>query len=145
MELGGKSPNLVFADCDLEKRVSASVSECMYNTGQSCDAPTRLLVEASYYEEVLGIAQTAAESIEVGYPTQEGDHIGPLFEQQQYDRVQATIQMGLSEGATLLIGGPGKPSGFETGWFANSTIFTDVHNKMHTAQEEIFGPVLVIP
>lgn len=144
LELGGKSPNLVFADCDLEARVSASVLECMYNTGQSCDAPTRLLVEASCYEEVLGIAQTAAESIEVGNPAQEGDHIGPLFDQLQYDRVQSMIQVGLTEGATLLTGGLGKPGGFETGCFAKPTIFADVHNQMRIAQEEIFGPVLVI-
>ena len=83
LELGGKSPNLIFADCDLEERVTASIDECMFNTGQSCDAPTRLLVERSCYEEVLKIAKSAANSITVGDPAQEGDHIGPLFDQLQ--------------------------------------------------------------
>lgn len=144
LELGGKSPNLVFADCDLKTRVEASVRECMFNTGQSCDAPTRLLVQRDCYDEVLEIAQRAAEAIMVDDPAQEGDHIGPLFDQIQYDRVQAMIEVGLSEGARLLSGGMGKPQGFETGWFAKPTIFADVSNSMRIAQEEIFGPVLVI-
>ena len=144
LELGGKSPNLVFADCDLEARVAASVRECMVNTGQSCDAPTRLLVERSCYDEALQIAQRTAEEITVGDPEQEGDHIGPLFDKIQYDRVQAMIEVGLAEGATLLAGGPGKPAGVTTGWFARPTIFSDVSNDMRIAQEEIFGPVLVI-
>lgn len=144
LELGGKSPNLVFADCDLEDRVTASVQECMFNTGQSCDAPTRLLVERSCYDAVLEIARRAAEDIPVGDPAQEGDHIGPLFDRIQFDRVQAMIHVGLDEGATLLTGGPGKPEGCETGWFVKPTIFADVRNDMRIAQEEIFGPVLVI-
>ena len=144
LELGGKSPNLVFADCDLEDRVTASVQECMFNTGQSCDAPTRLLVERSCYDAVLEIARRAAEDIAVGDPAQEGDHIGPLFDRIQFDRVQAMIHVGLDEGATLLTGGPGKPEGCETGWFVKPTIFADVRNEMRIAQEEIFGPVLVI-
>lgn len=144
LELGGKSPNLVFADCDLEDRVTASVQECMFNTGQSCDAPTRLLVERSCYDAVLEIARRAAEDIAVGDPAQEGDHIGPLFDRIQFDRVQAIIHVGLDEGATLLTGGPGKPEGCETGWFVKPTIFADVRNDMRIAQEEIFGPVLVI-
>lgn len=144
LELGGKSPNLVFADCNLEERVTASVDECMYNTGQSCDAPTRLLVEQSCYDEVLKIAKLAAEATAVGDPAQEGDHIGPLFDRIQYDRVQAMIQKGLDEGATLLAGGLGKPDGFEAGWYVKPTIFADVSNNMAIAQEEIFGPVLVI-
>ncbi len=144
LELGGKSPNLVFADCDLEARVAASVRECMFNTGQSCDAPTRLLVERSCYGEALRIAKQTADSITVGDPTQEGDHIGPLFDKIQYDRVQAMIKMGLAEGATLLAGGPGRPEGLAKGWFVKPTIFADVSNDMRIAQEEIFGPVLVI-
>ena len=144
LELGGKSPNLVFADCDLEERVSASVLECMFNTGQSCDAPTRLLVERSCYDEALKIAKHVADNITVGDPTEEGDHIGPLFDRIQYDRVQTMIQVGIDEGATLLSGGLGKPDGFETGWFTRPTIFVDVRNEMRIAQEEIFGPVLVI-
>ena len=144
LELGGKSPNLVFADCDLEERVSASVAECMYNTGQSCDAPTRLLVERSCYEAVLEIAKRAAEATEVGDPAQEGAHIGPLFDRIQFDRVQAMIKVGLAEGAGLLAGGLGRPAGIDAGWFVKPTIFCDVSNDMRIAQEEIFGPVLVI-
>lgn len=144
LELGGKSPNLVFTDCNLEERVTASVDECMFNTGQSCDAPTRLLVERSCYDEVLKIAKHAAEATAVGDPAQTGDHIGPLFDRIQYERVQAMIQKGIDEGATLLAGGLGKPEGFETGWYVKPTIFADVSNEMAVAQEEIFGPVLVI-
>ena len=144
LELGGKSPNLVFADCDLEERVTASVQECFFNTGQSCDAPTRLLVERSCYDEVLEIAQRAAEAQAVGDPTQEGDHVGPLFDKIQFDRVQTLINVGIDEGARLLAGGPGKPDGFETGWFVKPTVFADVTNDMRIAREEIFGPVLVI-
>ncbi|RZO32124.1 MAG: aldehyde dehydrogenase family protein [SAR116 cluster bacterium] len=144
LELGGKSPNLVFADCDLEAQVTASVAECMLNTGQSCDAPTRLLVERSCYDEVLKIAKQAAADTTVGNPEDEGDHIGPLFDRLQFDRVQAMIKVGIDEGATLLAGGLGKPEGYETGWFVKPTIFSDVSNEMRIAREEIFGPVLVI-
>jgi aldehyde dehydrogenase (NAD+) len=144
LELGGKSPNLVFADCDLQAQVTASVHECMYNTGQSCDAPTRLLVERSCYDDVLEIAKQTADEILVGDPTQEGEHIGPLFDRIQFDRVQAMIKVGIDEGARVLAGGLGKPTGFDTGWFAKPTIFCDVENSMRIAQEEIFGPVLVI-
>ncbi|WP_347864660.1 aldehyde dehydrogenase family protein [Planktomarina sp.] len=144
LELGGKSPNLVFADCDLEARVSASVAECMYNTGQSCDAPTRLLAQRSCYEAVLEIAKRAAEATEVGDPAEEGAHIGPLFDRIQFDRVQAMIKVGLEEGARLLAGGLGRPDGIDAGWFVKPTIFCDVSNDMRIAQEEIFGPVLVI-
>jgi aldehyde dehydrogenase (NAD+) len=144
LELGGKSPNLVFADCDLEVQVTASVGECMYNTGQSCDAPTRLLVQRSCYDEVLDIAKRAADATNVGDPVQEGDHIGPLFDRIQFDRVQKMIAVGIEEGARVLAGGLGKPEGYETGWFVKPTIFADVSNDMRIAQEEIFGPVLVI-
>ena len=143
LELGGKSPNIIFSDCDLEERVRASVLECFYNSGQSCDAPTRLLVEKSCYKKVLEIAKKTAEIQEVGNPKKDGDHIGPLFDKIQYDRVQAHIEIGLNE-ATLLVGGLGKPDGFEKGWYAKPTIFANVDNSMHIAQEEIFGPVLVI-
>lgn len=144
LELGGKSPNLIFADCDLEDRVTASVQECFYNTGQSCDAPTRLLVERSCYDAVVEIATRAANAHKVGDPSQEGDHLGPLFDRIQYDRVQMMIQAGIDEGARLVAGGPGKPEGFDTGWFVRPTLFADVRNDMRIAQEEIFGPVLVI-
>jgi aldehyde dehydrogenase (NAD+) len=144
LELGGKSPNLVFADCDLEERIAASVQECFYNTGQSCDAPTRMLVERSCYEEALEIAQRAAMAQEVGDPAQEGDHLGPLFDKIQFDRVQTLIQVGIDEGARVLVGGVGKPQGLETGWFVKPTIFADVTDSMRVTREEIFGPVLVI-
>ena len=143
LELGGKSPNLIFADCDLEDRVSGSVLECFFNTGQSCDAPTRLLVERSCYDEVLKIAKKTAENQEVGDPTSEGDHLGPLFDKIQFDRVQNMIDVGIGE-ADLLAGGLGKPDGLENGWYVKPTIFKDVKNNMRIAQEEIFGPVLVI-
>ena len=144
LELGGKSPNLVFADCDLQEKVTASVNECMFNTGQSCDAPTRLLVEKKCYAEVLEIAKQAAENISLGDPTKEGDHLGPLFDKIQYARVQTMIKVGIDEGVTLLTGGLGNPEGFETGWYTKPTIFADVTNDKRVAQEEIFGPVLVI-
>ena len=144
LELGGKSPNLVFADCDLEERVAQSVAECMFNTGQSCDAPTRLLVERSCYDEVVEIARRAAEATDVGNPEEEGDHIGPLFDQIQFDRVQNMIQVGIDEGANLIAGGMGRPEGLEAGWFVRPTIFADVNNNMRVAREEIFGPVLAI-
>ena len=144
LELGGKSPNLVFADCDLQERVTQSVAECMFNTGQSCDAPTRLLVERACYDEAVEIARCAAEATAVGDPEAEGDHIGPLFDQIQFDRVQNMIQVGIDEGATLLVGGLGRPEGFDAGWYVRPTVFSDVNNSMRIAREEIFGPVLAI-
>ncbi len=144
LELGGKSPNLVFADCDLETRVAEGVAECFDNTGQSCNAPTRMLLERSCYDRALEIAQAAAEAQKVGDPAEAGDHIGPVFDQIQYDRVQALIEVGIAEGARLLAGGPGKPAGLEQGWFVRPTVFADVTNDMRIAREEIFGPVLVM-
>ena len=144
LELGGKSPNLLFADCDLKEKVTASINECMLNSGQSCDSPTRLLVERKCYDEVLKIAKEASENIKLGDPMEEGDHLGPLFDKIQYDRVQTMIKIGIEEGVTLLTGGLGKPEGFETGWYTKPTIFADVTNDKRIAQEEIFGPVLVI-
>ncbi|RBI83484.1 aldehyde dehydrogenase family protein [Rhodosalinus halophilus] len=146
LELGGKSPNLVFADCGdaLEQRVRDSVAECFLNTGQSCDAPTRLIVERACYDEVVEIARDAAESTGVGDPKQEGDHIGPLFDKLQWDRVQAMIETGIEEGARLVAGGPGRPAGLNQGWYARPTVFADVSNDMQIARKEIFGPVLSI-
>ena len=144
LELGGKSPNLVFADCDLGQRVKEAVLECFSNSGQSCDAPTRLLVEKSCYEEVIKIARKAAENQMVDDPYKPGNHIGPLFDKIQFIRVQNMIKFGIEEGAKILIGGLGKPEGFERGWYVKPTIFYDVNNQMKVAREEIFGPVLVI-
>ncbi len=144
LELGGKSPNIIFADADIEARVPEGVFECFSNTGQSCNAPTRMLVERSVYDHAVTLAAQAARSQAVGDPLKEGDHIGPLFDQGQYDRVQAMIQKGLDEGARLVVGGTGKPDGFETGWYVKPTLFADVTNGMAIAQQEIFGPVLVM-
>ena len=144
LELGGKSPNIVFADCDLETRVEASIRECFNNTGQSCDAPTRMLVERSCYDQVVDIAERVGKAQEVGDPAAEGDHIGPLVSHIQFGRVQALIEKGVEEGARVLCGGPGKPESLETGYFVKPTIFADVNNQMTIARQEIFGPVLAI-
>lgn len=144
LELGGKSPNIVFADADLEDRVTGSVLECFNNSGQSCDAPTRMLVERSVYDKVVEIAGRVGRGAEVGDPTKEGSHIGPLVSDVQFGRVQALIEAGIAEGARLVVGGAGKPEGFETGYFVKPTIFADVNNTMRIAREEVFGPVLTI-
>ncbi|WP_085025531.1 aldehyde dehydrogenase family protein [Ensifer aridi] len=144
LELGGKSPNIVFADADIEERVTASILECFNNSGQSCDAPTRMLVERSVYDKVVEIARRVGREARVGDPTREGSHIGPLVSHIQYERVQALIEAGVAEGAILLAGGPGKPEGFETGYFVKPTIFAAVNNTMRIAREEVFGPVLSI-
>jgi aldehyde dehydrogenase (NAD+) len=146
LELGGKSPNLIFADCgaDLAARVRASVAECFLNTGQSCDAPTRMIVERACYDEVVEIARAAAEATVVGDPAKDGDHIGPLFDRLQWDRVQAMIARGIADGARLVAGGPGRPDGMTRGWYVRPTVFADVTNDMAIAREEIFGPVLSI-
>ncbi|ASY64038.1 Aldehyde dehydrogenase [Sinorhizobium sojae CCBAU 05684] len=144
LELGGKSPNIVFADADIEERVRASILECFNNSGQSCDAPTRMLVERSVYDRVVDIARRVGGEAKVGDPTREGSHIGPLVSHIQYERVQALIEAGVAEGAILLVGGPGKPEGFGAGYFVKPTIFIDVDNSMRIAREEVFGPVLSI-
>lgn len=144
LELGGKSPNIVFEDADLEDRVTASVLECFNNSGQSCDAPTRLLVQKSVYDKVVEIATRVGRQVKVGNPAEEGSHIGPLVSDIQFSRVQALIEAGISEGARLLVGGAGKPQGFKTGYFVKPTIFADVDNTMRIAREEVFGPVLAI-
>jgi len=144
LELGGKSPNLVFADCDLPTRVSEGVAACFYNTGQSCDAPTRMLVERACYDDAVRLALAAGKAQTVGDPASEGDHIGPLFDEIQYNRVQAMIQAGIDDGARLLVGGLGKPDGLPDGWYVRPTIFADVTPDMRIARQEVFGPVLVI-
>lgn len=144
LELGGKSPNILFADCDLEKAIPYSLDGCFYNTGQSCDAPTRLLVEKSIYSKVLELIKLSEQNYQVGLPEKEGPHLGPLFDKLQFERVQTLIQAGVDEGASLLFGGPGKPDGFGRGYFVRPTVFFDVNNQMRIAREEIFGPVLVV-
>lgn len=144
LELGGKSPNIIFADADLEKSVTNGVNHCMENTGQSCNAPTRMIVEQSVYEDVITIAKTAAENVEVGNPRDKGNHIGPLVSQMQYDKVQALIETGIKEGARLVTGGTGRPEGFNRGYFARPTVFADITHDMTLWREEVFGPVLAI-
>jgi aldehyde dehydrogenase (NAD+) len=144
LELGGKSPNILFADCDVDKAVKRGVFTCFYNSGQSCNAPTRMLVERSIYTEVLDIAKTAGAIQQVGNPAEEGRQIGPVVSALQFDRIQTLINAGVAEGAKLLLGGAGKPAGFETGYYVQPTIFYDVRNDMRIAQEEVFGPVLTI-
>ena len=144
LELGGKSPNIIFEDADLEDRVAGSVLECFNNSGQSCDAPTRMLVQRSVYDKVVEIAERTGRTQAVGDPKQEGEHIGPLVSDIQFGRVQALIEAGVAEGARVLIGGPGKPEGYEKGYFVKPTIFANVDPNMRIAREEIFGPVLSI-
>ena len=144
LELGGKSPNIVFADAAIEAAVVNGVKECMYNSGQSCDAPTRMLVERSVYDQALDIAQRAAAEIKCGDPTQPGDHIGPLVSAQQLSRVHNLIQTGITEGARLLTGGTNRPAGVSSGHYCSPTVFGDVNNDMTIARTEVFGPVLSI-
>ena len=144
LELGGKSPNLVFADADLTKAVKGGVLGCFLNTGQSCDAPSRMLVERPIYEDAVGIAGQVADNAEVGHPAEDGRHMGPLVSQAQFDKVQALIQTGIDEGARLVAGGVGRPEGFNRGYFVRPTVFADVTPDMTIAREEIFGPVLAM-
>lgn len=144
LELGGKSPNIVFEDADLEDRIAGSVLECFNNSGQSCDSPTRLLVQRSVYGKAVEIAERVGREVAVGNPAEEGTHIGPLVSDIQFGRVQALIEAGIADGARVLVGGAGKPEGFETGYFVKPTIFADVDNTMRIAREEVFGPVLAI-
>ena len=143
LELGGKGANVIFADAD-EKAVKRGVQHCFNNTGQSCNAPTRMLVERAIYDQAVEIAADVAEKTAVGMAADPGRHIGPLVSQAQYDKVQALIETGIAEGARLVAGGPGRPEGFNRGYFVRPTVFADVSNDMTIAREEIFGPVLSI-
>ena len=143
LELGGKGANIVFADAD-EKAVVRGVRHCFNNTGQSCNAPTRMLVERSIYDQAVQTAIETANQTTVGLASEEGRHIGPVVSQLQYDKIQGLIQVGIDEGAKLVAGGVGKPEGFEQGYFVKPTVFADVNNQMRIAREEVFGPVLTI-
>ena len=143
-ELGGKSPNIIFDDANLEKDVTAGVRRMMNNTGQSCNAPSRMLVQSSVYDQAIKIAKIAAEDIAVDQPTKEGGHLGPLSSRVQFDKVQGLIKKGIEEGANVVAGGPGKPDGLDIGYFVKPTVFSGVSNDMTIAQEEIFGPVLTM-
>ena len=143
-ELGGKSPNIIFEDANLEKDVTAGVRRMMNNTGQSCNAPSRMLVQSSVYDQAIKIAKTAVEDIAVDQPTKEGEHLGPLSSRVQFDKVQGLIKKGIEEGADVVAGGLGKPDGLDIGYFVKPTVFSGVSNDMTIAQEEIFGPVLTM-
>ena len=143
-ELGGKSPNIIFEDADLEVAVRSGVTNMMGNTGQSCNAPSRMLVQASVYDRAVQIAKEAAEKIKVAQPTEKGWHLGPLSSRVQFDKVQGLIKVGIEEGAELVAGGLGKPEGLETGYFVKPTVFAGANNQMMIARDEIFGPVLTM-
>ena len=143
-ELGGKSPNIILEDADLEIAVRKGVESCMSNTGQSCDAPTRMLVPRALHRRILEIAADAAEEQVVGDPRDERTTMGPLISERQYSKVQRLIETGIAEGAMLVAGGVGKPKGLQRGYFARPTVFGNVTRNMTIAREEIFGPVLAI-
>ena len=143
LELGGKGANLLFADADA-KAVERSVLRMMENTGQSCNAPSRLLVERSVYDQTVARAREVAEGIKVGPALEHGPHIGPVVNKRQWDQIQGYIQKGIDEGARLITGGPGLPEGFNRGFYVKPTIFADVTPGMTIEREEIFGPVLSI-
>jgi aldehyde dehydrogenase (NAD+) len=142
-ELGGKSPNILLDDADFPKAVAAGVRSMMSNTGQSCNAPTRMLVPAARMEEVIVLAKTAADAVVVGDPTGDAT-MGPVVSAVQWDKIQGLIAKGIEEGATLVTGGTGRPDGLDKGYYVKPTIFAHVGNDMTIAREEIFGPVLSI-
>ena len=144
LELGGKSANILLPGCDLQKAVTHGVRAMMNNTGQSCNAPSRLLVHAEQLAEAEAIAAEACSTIVAGDPQDEGTVIGPIANGRQYQRVQSMIEKGVEEGAKLVAGGTGKPDGLEAGYFARPTVFSQVSNTMTIGREEIFGPVLVM-
>jgi aldehyde dehydrogenase (NAD+) len=145
LELGGKGANIIFKDADPEA-IERGALRCFRNSGQSCNAPTRMLVEKSIYNEAVERLKKYAEEFKVDDPTKEGEHIGPVISEMQYNKIQTLIQKGIDEGAKLVAGGPGKPEGINQGYFVKPTVFADVNNNMEIARTEIFGPVLsVIP
>jgi aldehyde dehydrogenase (NAD+) len=143
-ELGGKSANIILDDADVATAVAAGIQGCVLNTGQSCNAPTRMLVPRARMAEAVAAAKAAAEAVKVGDPFTDGTTIGPLASEMQFDKVQRLIKKGVEEGAELVTGGPGRPDGIKKGWFVKPTVFANVRNDMTIAREEIFGPVLSI-
>jgi len=143
-ELGGKSPNIILQSADLQAAVSAGVEACFANTGQSCDAPTRMFIHRSQHDQALAIAKATADGVVIGDPADTATTMGPLISKTQFDKVQKLIQAGIDEGATLVCGGTGRPTGVNRGWFVRPTIFGNVTNEMTVSREEIFGPVLAI-
>jgi len=143
-ELGGKSANIILEDADFSKAVSRGVMACMNNSGQSCNAPTRMLVPQLKMDEAIEVARTAAEKVKVGEPSDESTTIGPVVSEVQFNKIQALIEKGIEEGATLVTGGTGRPEGMNRGYYVRPTVFANVTNDMTIAREEIFGPVLSI-
>ena len=143
LELGGKGANLIFADAD-ENAVKRGVLHCMNNSGQSCNAPTRMLVQRAAYDRAVETAAEVANAIKVGPASDEGKHIGPVVNEVQFNKIQDLIQQGIDEGARLVAGGTGRPDGMNRGFYVRPTVFADVDNDMTIAREEIFGPVLSI-
>lgn len=144
LELGGKSPNIIFSDADLDSAVERALAGCFHNTGQNCNAPTRLLVESSIYNDVLEQIEKTTSGFRVDLPEKHGDHLGPLISQSQMKRVEYYISGAIDEGARLLSGGIGRPNGLEKGWFVRPTVLADVTEDMAIWREEIFGPVLAV-
>jgi len=143
LELGGKGANIVFKDADPEA-IERGALRCFRNSGQSCNAPTRMLVEKSMYNEAVERLKKFANKTKVDDPSKEGDHIGPVVSETQFNKIQTLIKKGIDEGAKLVAGGVGKPDGLEKGYFVKPTVFADVNNQMEIARTEIFGPVLSI-
>mgnify|MGYP003346614007 FL=1 len=143
LELGGKGANIIFKDADPDA-IERGALRCFRNSGQSCNAPTRMLVEKSMYNEAVERLKKYTENFEVGDPKKEGEHIGPVISETQYNKIQTLIKKGIDEGAKLVAGGAGKPEGFEKGYFVRPTVFVDVKNDMEVARTEIFGPVLSV-
>ncbi|MEE4348220.1 MAG: aldehyde dehydrogenase family protein [Paracoccaceae bacterium] len=143
LELGGKGANIIFADAD-DKAVKRGVLHMMNNSGQSCNAPSRMLVQKGVYEKAVETAAEVANSVTVGNAHESGRHIGPVVNEAQFNKIQGLIQKGIDEGARLVAGGTGRPDGQNRGFFVKPTVFADVTNEMTIAREEIFGPVLSI-
>ena len=145
LELGGKGANIIFEDAD-PGAIEWGALRCFKNSGQSCNAPTRMLIEKSNYNQAVEKLKKFSEEMKVGDPNKEGEHIGPVVSKIQFNKIQTLIQKGIDEGAKLIAGGLGKPDGLEKGYYVKPTVFIDVNNKMEIARTEIFGPVLsVIP
>ena len=143
-ELGGKSANLILSDADIDKAVADGIDYVMDNSGQSCNAPTRMLVPMESMQAAIEAARTAAGKIRIGNPELENTEIGPVVSQAQYEKITALIQQGIDEGATLVTGGTAKPEGLDMGYYVKPTVFANVNNQMTIAREEIFGPVVCI-
>jgi aldehyde dehydrogenase (NAD+) len=143
-ELGGKSPNIILEDADFSKLISSGTTHCFNNAGQSCNAPTRMLVPQARMQEAAAIAKAVADKARPGDPKQAETTMGPVVNRTQWEKIQDLIRRGIDEGATLVVGGLGRPEGLNKGYFVRPTVFADVTNSMSIAREEIFGPVLSI-